>query len=105
MSTKHFGEPALGSLRIEGPDGVPLSFVEASELGIPRIGVIHELLPADAVAKYRPGLEPVDADAVQTVEHAPAGEGLPDLRAIGEFDISHPRHIACPEDDTSIGTA
>ena len=99
---KH-GEPALGSLRIEGPDGVPLSFVEASELGIPRIGVIHELLPADAVAKHLPRPEPVDTDAVQAVEDAPAGIGFPNLGSIGQFDIGHPGHVAGPENGDPVG--
>ena len=93
---------ALGGLRIEGPDRVPLPLVEVPELGIPGVGIVHELLPADAVPKGLPRLESVDADAVQAVEDAPAGVGLPDLGAVGQFDIGHARHVAGPEDGNPV---
>ena len=95
-------ESALGILRVEGADGVPFPFVEILELRIPRIGIVHKFLPAHAVPEDRTGLEPVDPDAVQAVEDAPACIGFPNLRAVGEFDIGHPRHVACPEDGDPV---
>ena len=93
---------ALGGLRIEGPDRVPLPLVEVPELGIPGVGIVHELLPADAVAEDLPRPESVDADAVQAVEDAPAGVGIPNLGAVGQFDIGHSRHVAGPEDGDPV---
>ena len=98
MDVIEHGKTALGGLRIEGPDRVPFPLVEIPELGIPGVGIVHELLPADAVPEDLPRLEPVDADAMQAVEDAPAGIGLPDLGAVGQFDIGHSRHVAGPED-------
>ena len=97
MDVIEHGKTALGGLRVEGADGVPLPLVEIPELGIPRVGIVHELLPADAVPEDLPRPESVDADAVQAVEDTPAGVGLPDLGAVGQFDIGHPRHVAGPE--------
>ena len=102
MDVVEHGKTALVGLRVEGADTMPLAFVEVPELGVARVGIVFQVLPAHAVADDFPGLEPVDADAVQAVEDASAGEGLPDLGTVGKFDIGHPRHVAGPEDGDAV---